>query len=244
MKRTGKISTAMIMLFLSFAIFYSCEKDETEPSSTTASTTPTFKGTAGVLWSVRTISKVNTGVNIGGVGSVTLDVGTAVGIFMDGDKTVDVGTVTLNGLALEKVSNNYISTVSATQPTGIDFTKGIKWAITGGSGFAAFNHTVTNSFPSVGTFTAPETLTKANGYTMGFSSVSGADSILFMVNDVYKAVAGNVKSYTFTAAQLNKLGKGPASAQAVPYNYRIVTYGGKNIVFGNQVVHTQSITIN
>ena len=243
MKILKGTTRALILLILSIAFLISCSKDDPTPETATASTTPVFEGTAGVLWAVRTVTEVNTGINIGGA-AITMEIGTAVGVFMDGGNSVDVGTVSMNGTNLDKYSNNYVSTVSVTQPTGLDFSKGIKWAITGGSGFAAFNHTVTNSFPSVGTFSPPAELTQANGYTLGFSSVSGADSIIYSVNDVSKTVAGNVKSYTFTAAQLSKLSKGPAIVQAVPYNYKIATYGGKQIVFGNELVYTKTININ
>lgn len=238
-KKTG----VLILLLFSLVIFNSCEDSGETPEAIKASTTPSIEGSAGVCWALRTVTTVNTGgINIGT--DLTIDVGTGIGVFMDNGKSVDVGTVTLNSLPLEKVSNNYMTTVSATQPTGVDFSKGIKWAITGGNGFTAFNHTVTNSFPYTGTFTSPKTLTKADGYTLGFSSVSGADSIIFAINDVVKTVPGNVKSYTFTAAQLSKLSKGPGVVQAVPYNYKIVNYGGKYIAFGNQVSYSQTITIN
>jgi hypothetical protein len=238
-KKTG----VLILLLFSLVIFNSCEDSGETPEAIKASTTPAIKGSAGVCWALRTVTTVNTGgINIGT--DLTIDVGTGIGVFMDNGKSVDVGTVTLNSLPLEKVSNNYMTTVSATQPTGVDFSKGIKWAITGGNGFTAFNHTVTNSFPYTGTFTSAKTLTKADGYTLGFSSVSGADSIIFAINDVVKTVPGNVKSYTFTAAQLSKLSKGPGVVQAVPYNYKIVNYGGKYIAFGNQVSYSQTITIN
>ena len=243
MKFSRKKTGIFILLLVSLGIFSSCEKTDETPESTKASTTPAIKGSAGVCWALRTVTTVNTGgINIGA--DLTIDVGTGVGIFMDNGKSVDVGTVTLNGLPLEKVADNYMTTVSATQPTGVDFSKGIKWAITGGNGFTAFSHTVTNTFPSTGTFTSAKTLTKADGYTLGFSSVSGADSIIFAINDVVKTVPGNIKSYTFTAAQLSKVAKGAGVVQAVPYNYKIVSYGGKYIAFGNQVSYSQTITIN
>jgi len=244
MKITRKTTGLLIILLLSLVTFNSCEKTDETPDALKASTTPSIKGSAGVCWALRTVTTVNTGgINIGT--DLTIDVGTGIGIFLDNNgKSVDVGTVTLNGLPLDKVSNNYMTTVSVAQPTGVDFSKGIKWAITGGNGFTAFNHTVTNTFPYTGTFTSPKTLTKADGYTLGFSSVSGADSIIFAINDVVKTVPGNVKSYTFTAAQLSKLSKGPGVVQAVPYNYKLVNYGGKYIAFGNQVSYSQTITIN
>ncbi len=242
MKIESKKTKAIILFSLALTIFSACQKDETAPSdATNANTTPIFEGSAGVLWAVRTSTTVNTG----GFGGITIDVGTGVGVFMDGDKYVDAGTVKLNGQELSKMSNNsYVSTASLTQPTGIDFSDGIKWDISGGNGFAAFSHTNTNTFPTAIGFTCPETLNKANGFTMSLTNVSGADSIIFMVNDVLKTLPGNTKSYTFSAEQLSKLSKGPGVAEIVPYNYKIVNYGGKNIVFGNELALTQTITIN
>jgi len=243
MKISGLKTRAVIVLLLSLAFIYSCQKDDTAPDALKASTIPTFTGSLGALWAVRTVTEINTGgVNIGI--PLTIEVGTGVGAFWDGGKSVDVGTVSLNDKALDKISNNYITNVSASQPTGVDFSKGIKWAITGGSGFTAFTHNVINSFPGTGTFTGEKTLTKANGYSIGFTSVSGADSIIYAINDVVKTVSGNIKSYTFPASVLSKLSKGTGIVQAVPYNYKIVSYGGKNIVFGNQIAYSQTITIN
>lgn len=243
MKNEGKRNRVFVLLIFLLIIFSACENSDVTPEATKVSTTPAIKGSAGVCWALRTVTTVNTGgINIGS--DITIDVGTGIGIFMDNGKSVDVGTVTLNGLPLQNTSNTYMTTVSATQPTGVDFSKGIKWAISGGNGFSAFNHTVTNSFPATGTFTSPKTLNKADGYTLSFSSVSGADSIIFAVNDVVKTVPGNTKSYTFSAVQLSKLSKGPGVVQAVPYNFKIANYGGKNIAFGNQISYSQTITIN
>jgi hypothetical protein len=244
MKITRKTAGAILLLLLSIGVISSCEDNDVAPDASKVSTTPAIGGSAGVLWAVRTVTQVNLGgVNIGD--PITIDVGTGFGAFLDGDNMVDVGTVTLNDLPLTRYSNNsYISTVSVTQPTGVDFSNGIRWAITGGNGYAAFDHTVTNSFPYAGTFTSSETLDRSENYTMSFSSISGADSIIFAINDLVKTVPGNTKSYTFTAAQLEKLSKGPGVIQAVPYNYKIVSYGGKYIAFGNQVSYSKTITIN
>jgi hypothetical protein len=242
MKNKRQKASIIFLLALSLGALYSCTKTDATPEAVKASTTPSFEGTAGVLWALRTVTTINTGVP--GVDGITIDVGTGVGMFIDGGKNLDVGTVTLNGVALSNMSNTYMSTVSATQPTGVDFSGGIKWAITGGSGYSAFSHTVTNKFPVAGTFSSPSTLIKTDSYTIGFSSISGADSIIFVVNDVMKTVSGNTKSYTFTPAQLSKLTKGPGIVQAVPYNYKIANYGGKNLVFGNELAYSQVITIN
>lgn len=239
LKKVGAIA----MLFLSMAVLISCEKDDPAPDSGSESTTPFIGGTVGSLWAIKTVTDVNTGgISIGGVG-MTIQMGTAVAVFMEDGKKLDVGTVSVNGTTLSKVSDAYISMVSATQPTGLDFSSGVNWAVTGGNGYSAFNHKVVQSFPSVGTFTAAAELSKTSSYTVSFSSVSGADSILYMVNDVVKTVAGNVKSYTFTADQLSKVAKGTALVQAVPYNYRMSTYGGKKIAFGTEVVYSKSVTV-
>ena len=142
------------------------------------------------------------------------------------------------------MSNSYVYTVMPTQPTGIDFSSGIKRDVSGGNGFSAFSHTVSRSFPYASGFACASTLTKGSNYTISFSGVSGADSIIFVINNVHKTVSGTTKSYTFTASQLSNLSSGPAAVSAAPYNYAITTYGGKKIVFGSQLVYQKNITVN
>lgn len=243
METKRKRSLTAILLLMAVSVFVSCQKDDDEPQAQNTSTTPAFEGTAGTLWAVRTVTTIDMGgIGIGG-GDYTIEVGTGVGVFWDGGKNVNVGTVKVNGETMSNNSNYYMTTVSQTQPTGLDFSGGIQWEVSGGSGFSAFTHTVTNAFPVASGFTAGETLTSGENYTISFTNVTGADSIIFVVNDVAKSVSGKTKSYTFTSAQLSALKKGAGVVQAAPYNYKIVNYGGKDIVFGNELAYSKNITI-
>lgn len=240
MKASRKKIISGVLLLTTLALFVSCQKeDESANQQTSTSTTPVINGADGVLWAIRQHTTITT------MGyEVTVEAGSGVGIFSASGKNVDAGSVKLNGNGLTNMSNSYIFTVLPTQPTGIDFSSGVKWDVAGGNGFTAFNHTVAKSFPSVAGFTCNSTLAAGSNYTISFSGVSGADSIIFLVNNIHKTVAGTTKSYTFTASQLSSLKSGPAAVSAAPYNITYATYGGKKIAFGNQLVYQKNITVN
>lgn len=240
MKASGKKIFSGVILITTMALFASCQKEEDNSANEqSSSTTPVLVGTDGVLWAIKQFTTMST------MGyEVSIEAGSGVGIFSVSGKNADAGNVKLNGNALTNMSNSYIFTVLPTQPTGIDFSSGVKWDVSGGNGFTAFSHTVAKSFPSASGFSCNSTLAAGNNYTISFSGVSGADSIIFVINNIHKTVVGTTKSYTFTASQLNSLKSGPAAVSAAPYNITYATYGGKKIAFGNQLVYQKNITVN
>lgn len=163
---------------------------------------------------------------------------------MDAGKNVAVGTVKVNDTALKMESNKiYLSPVSVTNPTGISFEGTVKWSVEGGNGFVAADYTTSKSFPTASGLTADATVDRSASYTVSVSSVSGADSVFYGINEVYQTVAGNVKSVTFTASQLSKLKKGDAFVQVAPYNYEMKKNGTREVVIGNQVVISKLVTV-
>lgn len=243
----------LTLLVLSFAIvFVACDKDEEElipevPTSTTETTdpappTPTIEGADGALWAIRSVSSQT----IAGM-TVDINIGLAVAAFTDDDNfasLVDVGTVEVDGNALTKNANNsYTFTPTTTDPTGIDFDNEVNWVISGGSGFQAFNTSMTITFPEVSEITSGTTVSKSAGYTLTVDDVTAADSVLFMVGDVIKYVTGNGESCTFSPDELAGLSNGTSFATVAGLSSTPTVSDGKTIYHGRETVQSKSITI-
>lgn len=223
----------------------SCKKENPvpeEPTPTpvntpTGSTTPTPVGADGVMWAIKSTSSVQ---------GFTIEIGTAVGIFMNGTSDlVNVGNVSVNAQNLSVASNNaYTFTPGQTMPTGLDFSSSTNWSVAGGNGHAAFTYDASSlTFPSGSAITSPATVTKANGYTLTCSTVSGADSTLFMIGNVSKTISGSVTSCTFSSAELSGLSTGTSVVMIVPYKLMQTTINGKNYYFGKERVNQLAVTI-
>jgi hypothetical protein len=249
--KTKLILTLLVIGTLSF----SCSKDDDSPTpepevtpttsggggNSTGNPQPTFTDADASLWAVKSISITT----ITGIGDIETTIGTGVGVFFDGaGAMVDVGTVSLNTEDLTKNSNNsYVSQPGTSNPTGIDFTSGVTWNVAGGNGFSAINKNVTIGFPTVGAVNSSATITKANGYTLSVNSVSGADSVLFLIGDVNKTIAGNATSCTFSSGELSGLATGTTVVQVAAYITTSETTGGKKVYFGNETVQTKTATV-
>jgi hypothetical protein len=242
--KNSKTSLFVLVCSLSMLIS-SCKKEDIipeEPAPTPASTpagstTPTPIGADGVMWAIRSSSTVQ---------GFTIEIGTAVGIFMNGTTDlVNVGTVSVNSNNLTASSNNaYTFTPNQTMPTGLDFSSSTDWAISGGNGHAAFTYDASSLvFPGGSAITSSTTVTKANGYTLTCSSVSGADSTLFIIGNVSKTLAGSANSCAFSASELTGLSAGSSVAMIVPYKLMQATINGKNYYFGKERVNQVSVTI-
>ena len=239
------IQKLLIVSLLSVIVFSSCDlfgEDVSEPSK--VDTRPTFNSSYSVLWALNTKTSVNTdglGINIG---DTQVDFGTAFAAFTDGGNYVSAGDVKVNDNLLKMESNKiYLSNVSLTNLMGITFEGNAKWSVAGANNIPAVNYTTNKSFPTASGFTCDATVDKTASYTISLSSVSNADSIIFMVNDIVKTVRGNIKSVTFTSEQLSSLKNGNSFVQVAPYNYEIKQFGSKNFVFGNQIVFSKLVTI-
>lgn len=241
------IQKLLILSFLSIVILSSCdmlEGDAKEPSK--VSTRPNFDSSYSILWAINTKTTVSTGMTVPGMdmGDVQVDFGTAVAVFSDGGKNVPAGEVKVNDVALKMESNNfYMSPISLIDVTGITFDGATKWSVAGANNIPAVNYTTSKRIPTATGFTCDVNVDKTVSYSISLSTVAYADSILYMVNNVIKTVAGNVKSVTFTAEQLSALKKGNAFVQVAPYNYEIKQFGSKSFVIGSQIVFSKLVTI-
>ena len=233
---------AAILLISTSIFFVSCEKDETEtPENTQNSSTPNLGD--GTLVAVNTEATQTTPI-----GEIPINLGTAVAAFAGSSNygtLVDGGTVSVDGNALTKYDNNsYVFTPGLTSPTGIEFGSNVKWTISGnsGSGVPAFEHTYNRGFPNIGSITSGTEVSKA-GYTLTFSSISNADSVYLLINDVVKSLPGNARSYTFTSGELSGLSTGQGNVTVAGWNYGTASYGGKNFYFVNETVKIKSVNI-
>ena len=239
------LSSKSLLMCVLVLLFASCDKlgigKVKEPEK--ASTRPELNSSYSVLWAINTQTTVDTGIDFG-MGAVQVDFGTAVASFVDAGKNVSVGAVKVNDTQLKMESNNiYLSPVLQTNPTGITLEGNVKWTVEGGNGFTAMNYTTSKKIPTVTGLTADANVDRSASYTVSITSVYSADSIFYGVNDVHKVVAGNVKSVTFTAAELSKLKKGSAFVQVAPFNYEMKKNGSKVVVYGNQAVTSKLVTI-
>lgn len=239
------IQNLILISFLCIVVFSACDllgEKISEPAK--VDTRPTFNSSYSVLWAINTKTSVNTGGLGMDIGDMQVDFGTAFAAFTDGGNYVAAGDVKVNDIALKMEKNKfYMSPVSATNPTGITFEGNAKWSVAGANNIPAVNYTSKKSFPTASGFTCDATVDKTKSYSISLTSVLSADSILYMINDIAKTVAGNVKSVTFTSDQMSSLKTGNAFVQVAPYNYEIKLYGSKNFVFGNQIVFSKLVTI-
>lgn len=237
-------------------ITFSCAKEKDtpepveEPTTTPAGTSgsgntsgnaqPSFAGADASLWAIKSLSVTT----VAGLPPITTTIGTGVATFLDGSSSfVGAGTVKLNTNTLTQNPNNsYVFVPGASMPTGITFTN-VSWDVTGANGFTAFTKNVTIGFPNVSQITSSATVTKSSGYTITVNTVSGADSVIFLVGGVNKTIAGNATSCTFSASELSSLSTGTASAQVAAYISTNETVGGKVIYYGNETVQSKSVTV-
>ena len=237
------------------AVAFSCSKDENTPEPTTTPTTtstptptgnatgnaqPNFVGADASLWAVKSLSVTY----VTGMPPITTTIGLGVAAFNNGTSLVSAGTVKLNTNTLTLNSNNsYSYTIGASNPTGIDFSSGVNWDVSGANGFGAFTKSVTLGFPTVSEVTSSATITKASGYTLTVNTVTNADSVLFLIGGVSKTLAGNAISCSFSPSELSSLNNGSTVVQVAAYKFANETLGGKNIYYGNETVQSKTATI-
>lgn len=226
-------------------LMQSCEKEDLIPEDPTDSTTqssgtaaqPQIDGADGALWAVKSHSTTTVAGQ-----TINMTIGTGVAFFNDGVTAttfVEVGDVSLNSENLTKNDNNsYTSVPSQSQPTGISFSSGVDWTVSGGNGIPAISKNVTLGFPTVNAITSATTIDKSQSYTLTTSGVTGADSTLFIVGGVTKTIVGNATTCTFSAAELSEVTTGTSFIQIAAYTMMNEDVSGKTIYYGNETVQT------
>lgn len=245
-----KAKKLLVLLIIGITLF-SCGKDDDVPvpatptpatpsGNTTGNAQPSFIGADATMWAINSLSVTT----VTGFPPVTTTIGTGVGLFLDGSGNfIDVGAVQLNSNALTLNPNNsYVFVPGVTMPLGITFNS-VDWSVAGGNGFPAITKNVTIPFPMVSEITSSETVTKANGYTLTVNTVTGADSVLFLVGGINKTIPGNATSCTFSASELSSLADGITVVQVAAYVSTNETLSGKVIYYGNETVQSKSTTV-
>ncbi|QQR85020.1 MAG: hypothetical protein IPJ76_10345 [Flavobacteriales bacterium] len=210
-------------------------------NNTGANTTPSIVGADGALFAVKTI----TTQTLPFVGTFQVEVNTGVGVFYDdAGAQVNAGQVECNDSLFNFTNNAYVYQPTGSNITGIDFSSGVTWDVTGGNGIPAFTRNVTSiAFPSVDTVSTATTFPRNVDYTLATNSVSGADSVYFSIGGILKRLGGNATSCTFTAAELGTLPAGTSMAQIAAWTVTNENISGKDIYFGKETVVTRMITL-
>jgi len=238
-----KILTGAIIAMMCFT---SCEKEDdtppvvpTPPMNESASTNPVPGDADGVLVAVSSES---------GSGLFSINIGTGVALFYNGNaELVSAGVVSVNETDLTRAEgNSYYSTPGATNPTGIDFTTDRDWTVEGGNGIPAISYNNRNRpMPTTGENTSPDNVSRSADYTVSVSTLSGADSVLFVLGSLTHTAAGNTISHTFKADEIAaNLKNGQAAAMVVPYNINARQFSGKRFYFINEAVSTKIVNVN
>lgn len=206
-----------------------------------ANTTPSIVGADGALFAVKTI----TTQTLPFVGTFQVEVNTGVGVFYDDAGTqVNAGQVECNDSLFNFTNNAYVYQPTGSNITGIDFSSGVTWDVTGANGIPAFTRNVTSiAFPAVDTVSTATTFPRNVDYTLATNSLSGADSVYFTIGGILKRLGGNATSCTFTAAELGTLPAGPSVAQIAAWTVTSENISGKDIYFGKETVVTRMITL-
>ena len=243
-----------IGLLISSISLVSCNKKEDEVPTTNNPTTPPpaapenpvpgFADGKGTLVAVQS----RTFQNVPFVGTLPVDFGLAVAVFYNTpqDQTfLDAGSVSANGEDLKKQTNNsYVYTPGPLNQEGIDYTFGeVEWIVGGSTDVPAFTRTNYNGFPEVDQMVSAKKISRAKDYTLESQSVSGADSIIFMIGGILHIVSGGNNSSTFTAAELGTLKAGPNYAQITGYNYTFYLENGEKYYHVNETVVTEQVTL-
>lgn len=253
-----KISNKVLLLLLAGSVsLSSCKKDEEEPEPTPAPTPaapsnpiPAPSSAFGALVAIQTANYVT----VPFLGEINQPIGLGVAVFgnLVSPGYVDAGTVSLNGAALTKQSNNsYVYTPAASSPTGIDLGDDSHWVVSGNSTTTvpAIDLMSPRSMPTGPKYSGSTTIPINAEFTLSSSvTIADADSIYYSVigngATVQKVVAGNIQSVTFTAAEMTTLTAGGGYVQIAPYNISAQTVGGKQFYLVNESVTTKQVTFN
>ncbi len=241
-----KIPAKLLVVLVVLMAAAGCNKDNDNNTNTTNTVSSAelfnYSDSWGLLAGVKTVTYQTVPI----IGQQEIILGTAVAAFpttQGGTTYQDAGTVQCNTKTLTKQSNNaYVFQPSQTDVTGIDFSSGADWNISGAASIPAIT-TSFNSFPSTPSITSnKENVSLSSGYTFSISSVSNADSILFILASgsgyVQKRVGGNATSVTFSASDLSTLSASSYGLlQVTPYRYTTNTsiIPGKKVYLVNQV---------
>jgi len=163
----------------------------------------------------------------------------------------DGGTVTLNGKALAKQSNNSYVYQNVTDP--LVFSGGFAWTVSGSSTVPSISYTDDRPMPTYSDYSSlPASVTRSAGLTINLSgNITGADSIWVVLissgsNYLIKKVSGSASQCVMTASELSALNATTTGIiEVCPWNYKTEDFSSKKFYFVNEAAYTKSgISIN
>lgn len=222
----------------------SCEYATNNTQAPTVPTyTPNFNGTFGALVAIKTVTTSSTPI-----GTVDTEVGTAVAVFTENSATnfVDAGTVNVSSNELTIQSNNsYVYQIGQSNPTGISYSDPVDWSGTGAT-WPSFSTSTSQGFSTVGTITTGDPSTSSD-YTLTTSSISNADSILFVIagqnGSVSMMKAGTETSHTFSSSEVSSVGAGTGIVQIVGLKYDLQNISTRDYYLINETVCSKTVTV-
>lgn len=240
----------VLLVFVMFVGFSSCDKEEDEPTTSSyPNPTPTFSDADGLLAAVQVISYQSAPI----IGEIAVYADVATAAFFDGASTFfDGGTVSVNSYELDQVDNNaYVLPGIGSTVIDFDFSTSSSnaWSVGGAANVPSFNYTTSDEMPGDVKFDGDySTVNTSSDLTVSIESAPfNTDSILFVVafenTTLTKTVAPNVTSATFTAAELSGA-SGTGVVQVAAYNFEFSVQGGKTYYFINESVVSEFTNFN
>jgi hypothetical protein len=167
---------------------------------------------------------------------------------------VEAGTVSVNGINLDKnTDNSYFKwAYTGATPADLDFDKTSDWNVSGSSAVTAFSYNHSVDFPDY-TGDVPTSVTKADGLKLTFNSstLKGADSVYVVVaggsQSFTKGYAANAGQITISSSDLKDLptvSDNSAVLEICPFKYNEVVKNGKNYFFIKEQAIVKSVNIN
>lgn len=254
--KSFKTSTLLLIAASLLLSVSSCKKDDDDDTSSNTNQAtnipPSANNADGIMVAIKTLTFVE---QLGFEFSLPVNTGVAAFGNLETGAFEEVGTVDLGGDVLAKQDNNsYVYTFDGNVGTtpggsyGLDLDVPYTWNVTGGAGIAAFDQTISMSFPNIGKITsATGNIPASDPYTLSIQNVSSADSVFYQIagadGNVYAVTDGNVTSHTFTAAEVASVGSGDAIIQVAAIRYQPESKGGKDIWFLNETVVTDFVKV-
>ncbi|MFN3952177.1 MAG: hypothetical protein ACK4KT_07235 [Thermaurantimonas sp.] len=241
-----KILSISLMTVLLSLVITSCEKekkDENPNQQQNMTPTPAPPDAEGVLVNVKLLNTQSTPV-----GDIEIEFGGAAAYFPDASgKFLDAGEIMIDQkYKLKKqtgaMENYYFYEQSSSDLTGIEYGSQIKWSVSGSSAVQAFDYTISGSMPTVGKITTTGSLSKS-GCSISVSSVTGADSVMFMIGGKIKYRPGNATTCQFTADDMKDVGTGPQLVQVLPFKMIKVPINNKKYYFVREVSRSMMMDV-
>jgi|GEM_PF-1795086 hypothetical protein len=164
----------------------------------------------------------------------------SAGIISPGDTA---GHLKINTTTMVRDTGNPSFIYTDTTSTA-NYSSGVKWTLAGNVNFTAFSTSVTRGFPVAANANyLPSTFSKSQNLTLnlGTAGYTNTDSLMVMIytsssatsGAVFKYVAGNASSVTFTPADMSSLITNGSFNEILVYakNFSNMSVNGKNYVF-------------